>query len=469
MLEVTFNQHRQDCAGQTRREFVRAGSLGLGGLTLPWLLQARAQAAAPEKTREFVRDRAVVLLFLAGGASHIETFNPNMDAPDPYRSLTGEVATPVPGITLGGTFPLLSRQAGKLLLVRSFHHPINDHVRAISHVLTGGTDVSGMAKQGCGMGAAFARLRGANDPGTGLPTYAVLTSPHKDGQYSNELGRVVLGSRGGILGAASNPFIPGGSGPAADNLKLNLPADRLNDRRELLQKLDTLRREVDAVAPGQSYDVFQQQAVDLLTGSAAKVLDLSTEDSKRVERYDTSMYECGKKVFQPSILGKQMLLARRLVEAGAGFVTVQSAGWDMHADGNNPGIESGMKMLGPTVDRALSAFLEDLEQCGLLSRTLVIVTGDFGRTPKVNKNGGRDHWNRLCTLALAGAGLPGGAVFGQSDPTNSEPAADPVTVSNLLGTVMHTLFDIGKVRLIRGLPAELARAVEAARPIPVGT
>lgn len=173
----------------------------------------------------------------------------------------------------------------------------------------------------------------------------------------------------------------------------------------------------------------------------------------------------GHKTFRPSTLGQQMLLARRLVENGAGFVTVHSAGWDMHADGNNPGIVKGMNMLGTTVDKAVSAFLEDLESRGLSDKVLLVITGDFGRTPKVNKNGGRDHWASLGTLAFAGGGLRMGQVIGKSDRNNGEPAEDPVTPQMLLGTVMHTLFDIGQLRVARGVPRDLVQLVENAPTI----
>jgi hypothetical protein len=319
--------------------------------------------------------------------------------------------------------------------------------------------------QGHGMGAMYARLRGANHPETGLPTYALLLSPHKDGQYANELQRVVKGSRAGPLGPTSEPFVPAGKGPAMDNMELRIPADRLADRRALLGKLDELKRGIDDRDALQGYDQFEQQAVELIVGGAGRAFDISKEDKKLVERYDTSMFQCGKKVFQPSILGQQMLMARRLIEAGAGFVTVQSAGWDMHADGNNPGVEAGMKMLGPTLDKALSAFLEDIEQRGLLDRVLVIVTGDFGRTPKINKDGGRDHWANLCTLAFFGGGLNLGQVIGRSDRTNSQPASDPISTPNLMATVMHALFDVGTLRTARGLPANLVRLIETTKPI----
>jgi uncharacterized protein (DUF1501 family) len=465
MLTVDFGSPARDCAGLSRRNFLRAGALGLGGLSLPLLLRAKARAAASGDP-DYVRpDRAVVMVFLAGGASHIETFNPNMDAPDPYRSLTGEVKTTLPGITLGGTFPLLARQAQHLAIVRSFRHPVGSHEQAISHVLTGGTDPNGQAKDGHSLGSMYARLRGPNNPATGLPTYALLTAPHKDGQYARELTRVVVGSRAGSLGASYEPFVPAGGGTALANMQLRVPADRLDDRRALLRQLDTLKQGIDDRDAGQGYDQFERQAADLLTNGAGQAFDLAKEPKAVRERYDTSMFKCGKKVFEPSVLGDQFLMARRLVEAGCGFVTVQSAGWDMHADGNNPGVEAGMKMLGAPLDKALSAFVDDLDQRGLLDRVLIVVTGDFGRTPKVNKNGGRDHWANLCTLAFLGGGLKTGQVIGRSARNNDVPASDPVSTPNLLATVMHYLFDVGAVRVARDVPATINRAVNEARPI----
>jgi hypothetical protein len=463
MLTLFTGSRCRDCAGLSRRDFLRAGALGLGGLTLPWLLRTKALAAPGEA--DFVRDRAVVLIFLAGGASHIETFNPNMDAPEPYHSVTGEVQTDLPGVTLGGTFPLLARHAKKMAAVRCFRHPVGNHEQAISHVLTGGTDVTGQGQEGFSIGAMAARLRGANHPVTGLPTYALLTAPHNDPQYKKELPRVVAGSRPGPLGAAYAPFSPDGGGTALSNMQLHLPAERLDDRRRLLKQLDGLKRGLDDRDTGQSYDQFERQAADLLAGGAARAFDLSREPPKLVERYDTSMYSCGFKVFEPSALGKQMLMAQRLIEAGAGFVTVQSAGWDMHADVNNPGIKAGMEMLGRPLDKALSAFLEDLEARGLLDKVLTIVTGDFGRTPKINARGGRDHWANLSTLAFFGGGLKMGQVIGKSDRTNGAPAGDPVSTPNLLSTVMHALFDVGILRVTRGVPTKLVKLIEDNKPI----
>src|SRR5262245_4074993 len=183
MLTLYTGSSTRDCSGLSRRNFLRAGMLGLGGLSLPWLLRAKAQAADPS----FVKDKAVVLVFLGGGASHIETFNPNMDGPEQSRSITGEVKTPLPGITFGGTFPLLANHVKQMVIVKSFRHPVGNHEQAISHVLTGGTDPDGQAQVGFSIGSMYSRLRGTNHPETGMPTYAVLTSPPSDPQYRRQL------------------------------------------------------------------------------------------------------------------------------------------------------------------------------------------------------------------------------------------------------------------------------------------
>jgi uncharacterized protein (DUF1501 family) len=462
MITIHAPGTRKDCQGHSRRDFLRAGFLGIGGLTLPWLLEQKARAA--ENQVSFVKNKSVVLVFLAGGASHIETFNPNMSAPAPYSSITGEVKTAIPGITLGGTFPQLARHADKMAAVRSFRHPIGNHEQAISHVLTGGTDVNGQGLLGFSMGSMYSRLRGSNHPTTGMPTYALLTHAHVDPQYNREMQRVVAGSRPGSFGPAFGPFNPSGGGAAIENMMLNVEADRLSDRRSLLQQLDQARRGVERSSQ-EGNTSFDQQAADLLLGGAGKALDLSREDRRIFNRYDTRMHSTGKKTFEGSILGQQLLTARRLVEAGAGFVTVQSAGWDMHADGNNPDMATGMEMLGRPLDKALSAFLEDLDQRGMLDDVLVVVTGDFGRTPTINPRGGRDHWASLCTLAFFGGGLKTGQIIGQSERQNRVPASTPIGPGNLASTILHYLFDIGVMRVTRGVPNHLNRIVEDHRPI----
>jgi uncharacterized protein (DUF1501 family) len=448
-----------DCSGLSRRDFVRAGALAIGGLALPQLLAAREAAKVSGKS--YVRDRSIVLLFLGGGASHIETFNPNLDAPAPYSSVHGEVKTSIPGLTLGGTFPQLAAHGERLAVVRSFSHDNGNHPKAIIHVLTGGSDPTGDGKIGQSMGSAYARIRGANHEASGLPTYCLLTSDEIDGQYRTERGRVEAGSRPGQLGLAYAPFDPSGGSQLLKNLSLRIPAERLDDRKSLLTKLDTAKREIDASGNVAGADRFEQQALEMIVRGAGEAFDIKREDKRLIERYDTSKFRVGKKVFQPSALGRQMLLARRLVEAGCGFVTVQNSGWDMHADGNNPGIAAGMEMLGRPLDKAVSAFLEDLDSRGLTDKVLLIITGDFGRTPTINKNGGRDHYPRLCTLAFAGGGLARGQIIGQATRKNDAPAADPIRPAHLASTVIHALFDVGLMRLDPSVPRDLARLAEA--------
>jgi len=457
MLTLSTGSTR-DCSGMSRRDFVRAGVLGIGGLSLSQLLATRAAANAAKK--EYIRDRSIVLLFLGGGASHIETFNPNLDAPEPYASVTGEVQTAIPGLTLGGTFPRLAAHAKKLAVVRSFSHENSNHPKAIVHVLTGGTDPTGDGKVGYSMGSVYARLRGANHEATGLPNYCLVTSDEVDGQYRTERGRIEAGSHPGELGLAYAPFDPSGGGQLLNNLNLAVAPERLGDRKSLLSRLDTVKRSIDAGGNIAGIDRFEQQALDMIVRGAGEAFDISKEDSRTVERYDTTSFRVGKKEFRPSSLGRQMLMARRLVEAGCGFVTVQNSGWDMHADGNNPGIGAGMQMLGPPLDKAVGAFLDDLDSRGLTDRTLLIITGDFGRTPTINARGGRDHYPKLGTLAFFGGGLAKGQIIGQSTKKNDAPASDPIGPANLLSTVLHALFDIGQMRLDPAVPRELAKLAE---------
>ena len=463
MLSVRIAGSQSEADSFSRRSLLQAGALGLGGLTLPWLLRQRAQAAT--SGQPYVRNKSVVLVFLSGGASHIETFNPNMNAPLPYRSVTGEVKTRVPGMSFGGTFPLTSEYGDVATLVRCFTHPIGGHVQAIRHVLSGGTDPKGDVKSGYGMGGIYSKIRGANHEQSGLPTNTLLTGPEIDGQYRSEKGRVQKGLSPGSLGVGMAPFEPGGAGPAVENLQLTLPSARFSDRRQLLRDIDGIRSAVDQAREFGGLDRFTDQAAEILLNGAAQAFDLSRESPRTIERYDTSRFQIGKKKFRPADIGTQFLTARRLLESGCGFVTLHSAGWDMHADGNNPGILSGMEMLGRPLDRGLSAFLGDLKARGMLDDVLVVLTGDFGRTPKINSRGGRDHWTRLCTLAFFGGGIGRGQIVGSSDRTNSAPAGSSVRTGNLLATVMHTLFDIGQLRLDSRVSSELLTVLQRDAPV----
>ncbi|MEZ6110974.1 MAG: DUF1501 domain-containing protein [Pirellulaceae bacterium] len=453
----------RDCDGRTRREFLRVGALGLGGLALPHLLAAKSLGAS----NRVVRDKSVVLLFLQGGPTHIETFDPKMTAPAEYRAMFGEVATALPGVTFGSHFSGLAARAEQLAIVRSFSHGNSSHQPASELVASGGNSTKAT------MGTIYARIAGATNPASGIPMNTVLTPPAAGDKYKGLGAQTDRVTSIGSLSKAYKAFDPSSGGAILDNMQLRVEQNRLDDRRYLLTKLDGIRREADASGVLEGADRFQQQAFDVILGGVSDAFNLSQEDPRLVARYDTSEFEIPAKLKKkkanvpaqsPIALGKQMLMARRLVESGCGFVTVTSAGWDMH--GNAFGIDDGMPLLGSAVDKAVSAFLDDLHDRGLSDDVLLVVTGEFGRTPRINAKAGRDHWGALCTLALAGGGLRMGQVIGQSDRTASRPTAEPVGVQDLMGTVMHTLFDIGQLRLDSSVPSDIARALTTYQPIP---
>jgi len=430
---------------------LQAGTLGLAGLTLPELLSLRAQSA---RLGSAGKDTAVVLLFLTGGASHIETFDPKMDAPAECRSVTGQTATRLSGVSFGGTFTGLAANAHRLAVVRSFSHNISDHTKAAEHVIRGGNRAE------AGMGAVAARLRGSTATSS-MPAHVHLNATEIDTQFHKEKARLLTADGPGELGGSLAPFEPGGDSQANQNMTLNVSRRRLEDRRVLQAAFDDFARRIDA-SDRASSSRFEQQAFDLLLGNARAAFDLSREDPRLLDRYDTSHYATGITQYRPSTLGHQMLLARRLCEAGCGFVTVHNPGWDMHGGDTQLNMERGMHELGRPVDHAVSAFLQDVEQRGLGEKILLVITSEFGRTPRVKSNGGRDHWPQLSTLALAGGGLRMGQVVGRSSSRAETPASRPITPENLLATVLHVLFDVPALRLLRGLPRNIANALDHA-------
>ena len=458
MLDIVTGNASRNCEGITRREFLQVGTLALGGISLPALLSERARAA---EAGQAAKDTAVVVLFLTGGPSQIETFDPKMTAPSDYRSVTGHLPSKIPGVALGGTFPNLARLADKMAFVRSFTHGESDHTKAVQQVIRGGNPIDGV-----GMGAIAARLRGTSHADTGMPTHVYVDSDEIDRQFNKERLRLLDAAGPGELGGAYGPFQVGGASKAGANMRLRIPKARLDDRIELQRALDQLNRRIDANGSIQSLDKFEQQALDLVLGRSRAAFDLTKEDPRVVERYDTSHYETGIHKQRRSTLGQQLLLARRLCEAGCGFITVHNPGWDMHGGDTQLNMRNGMEMLGRPVDQAVSVFLEDVAQRGLSDKILFIITGVFGRTPRVNDDGGRDHGPRLSTLAFAGGGLRMGQVIGQSNARAEEPRSDPVTLDDLFATVMHTLFDVPALRLRADIPRDIASLIERGRPIP---
>jgi Protein of unknown function (DUF1501) len=452
--------------GVDRRDFLRIGSLGLGGLSLVNLLQT--QAAAANTAARPVTGKSVIFLFLHGGPSQTETFDPKMDAPAGVRSVTGEIDTKIPGITFGSTFPRLASLANKLAIVRSFR--TGDAIHDIKPVV-------GKVTLGANMGSLFARIAGTNDPVSGMPLNAALFPRAVDdstGPHSMSFGKF---DSTGLLGSAYAPFIPGGDGALQKDMELTLDPSRIDDRKTLLSGLDRIRRDVDSKGGLPGADKFQEQAIQTILGGVAKAFDLKQEDAALIARYDTAQLvrpeqisrawnNYSKYVDNAKSLGKLLLLARRLCEAGCGFVTVTTNFvWDMHADRNNAGVEEGMQYMGLPLDHALSTFIEDCEARGLSDKILLVATGEMGRTPKINARGGRDHWGGLAPLLLYGGGLKMGQVIGQSTRDAGEPQSEPYNMENLLATVMHNLLDIGQVRLMTGLPQDLLRAITTPEPI----
>jgi uncharacterized protein (DUF1501 family) len=466
MFRLTDRQAVRDCQGPHRREFLRVGSLALGGLSLPGLLRQRAMASSANR---LVKDKAVVLLFLQGGPSQIEFFDPKMSAPVEFRSITGEVQTKLPGVTFGGTFAKLGERAERIAVVRSFASGNADHQNYIS--------VAGASNPyKAPMGALYSRVAGTINSRTGIPSNCIVipeaVSPglKLKSNFETKSMQSLLGS--GELGANYTPFDSSGGGDLKKNLDLKLDADRFGDRRSLLTQLDHFKRQVEKTKALDNVDVYQQQAYDVILGGIASAFDIGKEDPKTLARYDTSKVfkqEDLQKFYDMSrttnLLGKQMLMARRLVEAGCGFVTVCDAGWDMHANNNSPKNMEGMKPMGSQVDHAVSAFLDDLHDRGLSDKVLLIVTGEMGRTPRINKNGGRDHYGNLTPLLLAGGGLKMGQVIGQSDKTASNPISEKYTPQHLFATVMNVLFDAGEARIATDIPPNIAKLVSDGRPI----
>ncbi len=461
MINVTANQINRDCAGAPRREFLRIGALGLGGLTLPRML------ALASGGLDVVHDKAVVILNLQGGPSQVETFDPKMSAPLEYRAMFGEVKTTLPGVTFGSQFPMLAKLAHKMAVVRSYRHGISSHGPAALHVAAGGNPT------GACMASLYSRVAGITNPKTGIPNNTIVI-PAAAGPAYKDLSAVPQRvTATGSLPPAYKAFDPSKGSTLLEDMKLNLPNGRFDDRRQLLKEFDKLRRRVDTQIENAS--AFEQQALNIVLRGISKAFDLSKEDPRTLARYDTGHIkpDAGTmkrnsyaKQFSPVALGKQMLMARRLVEAGCGFLTVTCTGWDMHGGGKEYTVTDGMPVQAPAVDRAASAFIEDIIQRGLYEKVLLVITGEFGRTPKINPKGGRDHWGNLCTLAFAGGGLKMGQVIGASNKTVSEPARDLVTSNMLLGTVMHTLMNTSTLRLRTDLPDDVRGVISNSRPIP---
>jgi len=430
MLTLLGSRRGSNCDGSSRRDFLRAGALGTTGLMLPDLLRGRAALASNGQSGD---KTSVIWLWLSGGPTQLETFDPKPENPAEFRSVVSSLKTNVPGIEIGGLFPQLARHADKLAIVRSFAHRQADHPAATHWVMTGYDHPpagSGAPAINPSIGSIVARYRGANSSRTALPTYVTTDHLYAGGPA--------------WLGPALTPFHV--RGDAVGNMLPRISQERLADRRSLLEAFDNLDRRVDHSGVLQGMAGFEKQAFELIRGSAAAAFDIEREDPRLRERYGAG-------------LGQNLLLARRLCEHGVGFVTVWYGGWDSH--GTNPSvghgtIEQEMHKLAPSFDHSVSALLEDIYQRGLEKQVLLVITGEFGRTPWLDrKSGGRDHWPQLCTLALSGGGLKTGQLVGQSSSKADVPKSAPISPQDLMATVFHVL----------GMPIDLTYQDLNGRPV----
>ncbi len=411
MLSLTDGTLRPAGGALPRREFMRIGALGLGGLTLPALLEARERGGGGP-----ARGTSVIFLELAGGPTQFETYDPKPEAPSEYRGPLGVVRTNVPGVLFSELMAEQAKVMDRLAIVRSIHHRSNSHDPS-SHLTQTGyykTGRKGGPNQFPCVGSVAAALRGPND--SGVPAYVAVPRVMRNGAAS-------------FLGNGFDPFEVGGDPSRPDfrvnNLELvrGLSADRLSDRRSLLDQLDSCREIVDDDGVARAMDRFTRKAFDLVTGERARIaFDLDREDAATRERYGRSQ------------VGQGMLLARRLVEAGVTFVSVRVTGWDDHN-----GIEKRMRDKGPAYDRGVAALVADLHERGLDRDVLVVAMGEFDRTPRINRNAGRDHWGAVMSVLLAGGGLRVGQVVGASNSKGEVPVSSPYRPENVLAMVYRHL------------------------------
>ncbi|MCA9115859.1 MAG: DUF1501 domain-containing protein [Planctomycetaceae bacterium] len=418
MLELTApfdssSRHRT-CDGITRRTALRIGGLGVGGLSLPSLL--RQQAAGSETPARGER-KAVILVWLAGGPSHLDMYDLKPDAPVEIRGEFRPITTSVPGMHIGEHLPLQAQIADRLSIVRSAFHTNAGHGMGAQWMQTGWQPTIEVNDNIYpSIGSVTAKMVGAGDPG--LPAYVNLPNPLGMGKAA-------------YLGAQYNPFSPGSS-PNSDsfevrNLRLpgQVPEDRLRRRHGLLSSLDNIRRDVDTEGEIAGIDRFYRDAVEMVTSDKArKAFNIQAEDDNLREEYGRND------------LGQSCLLARRLVEAGVTFVAIQAGGgWDTH--GNN--FTQLKDKLLPQYDRAVTALVKDLSDRGLADNVLVTSFGEFGRTPKINSGAGRDHWPGAMSVLYAGGGLKMGQVVGATNSTAEYPTKKAASPGCVLSTIYHVL------------------------------
>lgn len=423
MLRIDAGNSGRYCDGLSRRSFVQLGMAGMGSLGMADILRARE--AGGDRTK---REVSTILLWLDGGPSHMDLYDMKPFAPAEYRGMWTPINTNVPGMQVTELFPLQAKLADKFSIVRSLHHDTGDHFAGGHRMLTShAMGVSGANKDGRfpGIGSVVASQVGPMSKS--VPSYIAIPYAMSIGIRPGYFG-------GNWLGVNWDPFQTGGNPSAAnfkvDNLSLakGMTVERLEDRRNLRQQLDQLSRNVDRVGQFTAMDKFDHQALEFVGSNAAQqAFDISQEDDATRDKYGRQNW------------GQSTLLARRLVEAGSRFVTVHFGGWDHHWN-----LREGMDRYLPQVDACVHGLLTDLDERGLLETTLVVLCGEFSRTPRMNDGSGRgtpgrDHWGNSMFCFFAGGGTQGGRLIGSTEDNGERPRERPVTPANIHATIYQAM------------------------------
>jgi hypothetical protein len=437
MFRLDLGSSARYCDGFNRRSFLQLGVAGMASVGMPALL--RAKAASPTSSK----NSSVILIWLDGGPGHMDMYDMKPDAPAEYRGIWRPIRTRVPGFEITELFPKQAKLTDKFSMVRSLHHDTGDHFAGGHRMLTAkdmGVSGANTAQKFPGIGAIVNREIGPRV--AGMPGYVGV--PH-----AASIGLVPGYFGGHMLGVQHDPFVPGGDPNAASfqvrnlNLASGLTLEKLEDRRTLLSHFDEKRSHLNDLPTSKAMDGFAREAYEFVTGPVARAaFDMSKEDVKLRDRYGRTNW------------GQSTLLARRLVEAGSTFVTVHLGGWDHHWD-----LKKGYENYLPQVDALVSALFEDLDDRGMLDTTLVMLCGEFSRTPKMNDGGnggapmsqgtpGRDHWGNAMFCLMGGGGVKGGMVIGSTDKLGQQPHTRPVTPSNIHATIYHVLGIDPKLQLL---------------------
>jgi hypothetical protein len=387
------------CDGVSRRGFLQVGALG-AGLTLADMLRLEARAAAPSSKPS--SRKSAIMIYLPGGPSHMDMYDLKPDAPSEFRGEFKPIATNVPGVQICEHFPLQARMWDKLACVRSVV-TVNEHSDTM--VMTGYSDQQNRTGNYPSFGSVVSKVRGGGD--TGMPPFISLR-------------RMTRGTEPGFLGIAHRPYAPTGPGLANLRLGRDMTVNRLEDRQALLKSFDGARREIDATGTMQGMDTFTARAVDVITSGAVRdALDPSKVDAATRARYKGC---------------EQFLTARRLVEAGAGCVTLSIGGWDTHGQNFR-----ALKRMLPLVDRGVANLIQDLHDRGMGKDVITVMWGEFGRTPRINRNAGRDHWPQVMSALVAGGGLRMGQAVGASSPRGEYPKDRRCSASQVLSTLYRAM------------------------------